>query len=204
MTKRIGIDFDNTIVSYDEIFHTAASELGLLESEISRDKTSVRDYLRESGREKEWILLQGHVYGGCMEQVVAYSGAYEFIEKAYAGGHEVRIISHKTRHAKMGPKYDLHEAARLFLSNNRFIGEGGAGLKADDAFFEYTLEDKLKRIISESCDVFIDDLPELLIAPQFPESVDRYLFDPHGVHAARPEYSVLSNWYEAIERLIYR
>ena len=201
---KIGIDFDNTIAQYDDIFHATAHERGLLESDPGKNKTSVRDYLRKTGREKDWILLQGYVYGACMERITPFPGAQEFVRRARATGHEVRIVSHKTRHANMGPKYDLHESARLFLAKNGFVGEGGQGIDANDAYFEVTREAKLARIVSEGCDVFIDDLPELLTSHDFPPSVRRYLFDPNGVHAPSTDYTVLTSWFDAIDRLIER
>lgn len=197
---RIGIDFDNTIVSYDDIFHEAAGELGLIGPGIGRDKTSVRDHLRGAGREKEWIILQGHVYGACMDKVSAYPGALDFVSRARDAGHDVKIISHKTRHANMGPRYDLHAAAKSFLTRTGFVG--AAALGAEDAYFEITREAKLERIVAESCDVFIDDLPELLTSADFPRGVARFLFDPHCVHSANGAYTVLRSWHDAMERLV--
>ena len=41
----IGVDFDNTIISYDSVFHKLASESGLIPSTVSKNKTAVRDFL---------------------------------------------------------------------------------------------------------------------------------------------------------------
>jgi len=43
---RIGIDFDNTIVSYDTLFHRVALERGLIPISVPANKISVREYLR--------------------------------------------------------------------------------------------------------------------------------------------------------------
>ena len=51
---RIGIDFDNTIVSYDALFHKVAREAGLVPESVAATKVAVRDYLREIGREDDW------------------------------------------------------------------------------------------------------------------------------------------------------
>ena len=45
----IGLDFDNTIVSYDELFHRVALEGGLVPGDLPVRKEAVRDYLREAG-----------------------------------------------------------------------------------------------------------------------------------------------------------
>jgi len=42
----IGIDFDNTIVCYDQIFHEAAVERDLIQPNLPASKQVVRDALR--------------------------------------------------------------------------------------------------------------------------------------------------------------
>ena len=64
---RIGIDFDNTIVCYDDVFHKAASLQGLIPEGLPSSKNSVRDYLRKIGKEENWTRLQGTVYGSRMD-----------------------------------------------------------------------------------------------------------------------------------------
>jgi hypothetical protein len=168
---RIGIDFDNTIACYDGVFHAAAVARGLIPAEIPTDKTSVRNHLRASGREPDWTELQGYVYGARMDLVSPYPGVTAFIAAARAAGHAVVIVSHKTRTPFAGPAYDLHAAARGFLAAH--------GIDVP-AHFELTLAAKLARIGALACDVFIDDLPELLAEPAFPAATRPILFDPDG------------------------
>ena len=52
---RIGIDFDNTIVSYDELFHKVAVEQALVSN--MQIKLAVRDYLRKIDNEPVWTEL---------------------------------------------------------------------------------------------------------------------------------------------------
>ena len=54
----IGLDFDNTLISYDQLFFACALECGLIPESLSADKIAVRDHLRESGREDMWTRLQ--------------------------------------------------------------------------------------------------------------------------------------------------
>ena len=42
----IGIDFDNTIVCYDDVFARVAVELGLVPPKVATSKTAIRDHLR--------------------------------------------------------------------------------------------------------------------------------------------------------------
>ena len=177
---RIGLDFDNTIACYDGVFHRVAVDAGLIAPDVGTDKTSVRDHLRRQGREDEWTRLQGEVYGARMELVAVYSGLLDFVRAARRQGHLVSIISHKTRHPFIGARHDLHEAAHGFLRARGVVDEPGGMIAARDVHFELTLAAKLARIAAESCDVFVDDLPELLAEPAFPPATRRVLFDPRG------------------------
>lgn len=182
---RIGIDFDNTIVCYDGVFHAAAVERGLISAEPAVDKTGVRNYLRGLGREDAWTELQGYVYGARMSLATIYPGVVEFISAASAAGHTVFVISHKTRAPFLGPRYDLHAAAREFLEARKLVGGAEGAVSSAHVFFELTMDDKIARIVSQQCDVFVDDLPEFLVRNGFPPATRRILFDPGGNHSAR-------------------
>jgi hypothetical protein len=190
----LGIDFDNTLVSYDGVFHRVASDQGLITSDIGRGKDDVRKFLRSLDREDDWTALQGEVYGARMHLACLYEGAAEAICRLIAAGARIRIISHRTRFPFKGPRYDLHEAARGFLASQGIAGAADALLEASSVFFELTIEEKLKRIGSERCAVFIDDLPEILNHPQFPGHVRPVLFDPQGIHAAESRLDRVRSW----------
>jgi hypothetical protein len=177
---RIGIDFDNTIACYEGVFHAAAVERGLIPPETPTDKTSVRNHLRAIGREDDWTELQGYVYGARMDLVAPYPGVREFIAAAQAAGHEVFIVSHKTRHPFRGPAYDLHEAARGFLAAQGLTDPQQGGIPPERAFFELTLAEKIARIAALDLQAFVDDLPELLAEEAFPGLCRPILFDPDG------------------------
>lgn len=180
---RIGIDFDNTIVSYDALFHKVALEQGLVPPETPVNKVAVRDHLRRIGQEDRWTEMQGYVYGARMDEALAYEGVIDFIRRAGTLGHQVIIISHKTRHPFLGPQYDLHAAARSWIEHH-LLWNGQALLPDERIFFELTKQEKLARIAACGCDSFIDDLPEILLADGFPAQTARLLFDPEGHHGA--------------------
>ena len=184
---RIGVDFDNTLVSYDEIFHRVALELGAIPAATPKSKVAVRDSLRREGREALWTEMQGTVYGTRMDEVEAYPGALEFLRWAADNGIHVCVISHKTRHPFLGPRHDLHAAARRWMERH---------LGAVPAYFELTKEEKLQRIGTCACAHYIDDLPEILLAPGFPAGVERVLFDPDGHHAPPPGVLRVRSWRE--------
>jgi len=181
---RIGVDFDNTIVCYDEVFHRVACEQGLIPESVPVNKGAVRDYLRKAGRESEWTEMQGYVYGVRMRDAQPFPGVLEFFRRTRAAGIPICIISHKTRHPYKGPQYDLHAAALGWLELNGFFDPKRIGLARNDVYFELTLSAKLGRIAAAGCTHFIDDLPELLAEPEFPTKVSALLFDPAGAHKA--------------------
>lgn len=178
---RVGIDFDNTIVCYDQLFHKVAVERDLISPALVVNKVAVRDFLRIAGQEDRWTEMQGYVYGDRMDEALAYPDVIDTIAYMQKQGHEVFVVSHKTKHPFMGPKYDLHQAARSWISNH-LTHDGSPLLSDQNLFFELTKEDKIARIGSLGCDVFIDDLPEILLAPKFPTGVNKILFDSEGNH----------------------
>jgi hypothetical protein len=191
---RIGIDFDNTIVCYDAVFHQVARERSLVPPSVPISKQAVRDYLRATGREDVWTEMQGYVYGPRLREAQAYPGALEFIRRAGHAGHETFIVSHKTRQPYAGEAYDLHAAALSWIVQQ--------GLDREQVFLELTKHDKLRRIDALECDYFIDDLPELLSEPDFPARVGRVLFDPADVHASAAGVIRARSWLEIERKLL--
>jgi len=193
----IGLDFDNTIVSYDYLFHRIAFERGLIPQELAVNKFEVRNHLRQVGKEDLWTQMQGYVYGARMDEAEAYEGAVEFLCWAKKVGHKVAIISHKTKFPFLGQKYDLHAAATSWIKNN-LSDEVGLLVQRENIFFEPTKENKLSKIASFECDVFLDDLPEILDSELFPNKARRFLFDPEGKHslALGSSISKVNSWRE--------
>ncbi len=89
----VGIDFDNTIVSYDRVFHTVAVERALVPPELPVSKFAVRNYLCASDREDAWTEMQGFVYGTRMEDAEMYPGALEFLRWARSDCVKVAVIT---------------------------------------------------------------------------------------------------------------
>lgn len=201
---KIGLDFDNTLVNYDKIFHDVAVEWEAIPKHIPANKLSVRNFLREVGKEDRWTEMQGYVYGARMDGAQLYSGAIYCIQRLKKAGYDVVIISHKTAHPFSGPKYDLHTAARKWIEKNICL-ENNCLFNVTDVFFEPTKEKKVERIAQLKCDVFIDDLPEIISSPNFPKSTSPILFDPDHMHTCfnsqDSRIRVLSSWSEIQQEL---
>jgi hypothetical protein len=194
---RIGIDFDNTIACYDGVFHAAALERGLIPADLGRDKNSVRDHLNGSGRKDDFTELQGYVYGARMDLVSPYPGFAEFVAAARKAGHDLFIVSHKTKHPILGPQHDMHAAARGFLTDRDLMGSGATQIAPERVFFELTKDEKVARAKTLACEVFIDDLPEILAMSGFPVGMHKILFDPESQFAGKAaEFDRRASWAE--------
>ena len=182
----VGVDFDNTIVRYDDLFYRVALERELIPADLPAEKNAVRDFLRAADMEDDWTEMQGYVYGARMVTDAApFPGVLDFFKRCAAEGIPTCIISHKTRHPYRGQQYDLHAAAQSWLERH--------GLHAE-RYFELTKADKLARIGAAGCTHFIDDLPEFLTEADFPPDVTRFLFDPNDRYPPTPPLTRHTSW----------
>ena len=190
---RLGIDFDNTIICYDDVFRDEALQQGLIPLEVSGGKGAIRDYLRAQDREDDWTELQGHVYGKAIVEAEPFPGSRDFLRAMKAEGAALFLVSHKTRYPYRGPAYDLHAAAWKWLEEQGFFEDC---LTPANVFFELTKADKLNRIGRLALSHFIDDLPEFLAEPDFPPGVQRILFDPGNTFFGPQRFWVAASFPE--------
>lgn len=198
----IGLDFDNTIVSYDSLFHKVALEGGWITNEVSVSKISVRDHLRFIGQESVWTEMQGYVYGARMDEAAAYPGVLECLTWAREQSIPVSIVSHKTQFPFLGKQYDLHLAARRWIDLH-LTDEAGPLVIPGCIYFEITKELKVKKIAEIGCTVYVDDLPEILLAAGFPERTNKILFDPDSHHLGE-DLPRVSHWNDVRKSLAQR
>ncbi|NDC36586.1 MAG: haloacid dehalogenase-like hydrolase [Proteobacteria bacterium] len=195
--KTIGIDFDNTIVSYDSLTIKLFKELYPEVTAELHGKAQVRDYLRSIKREDVWTEMQGTLYGVRISEAESFEGFMDFIREQSGAGSRLCIVSHKTRFPFKGPQYDLHQSAWNWLDSNGIL----EFIRREDVFFEETKTAKLARIGTLSCSSFIDDLVEILTDPNFPPGVAPILFNPgHEVgspSSSAAAFRTLSHWSEA-------
>jgi hypothetical protein len=189
---RIGLDFDNTIACYDSAIAKLAEEMFDLPDLVPRTKLGVRDYLRMQDREIEWTAFQGELYGPGMRYAQAYEGAIETMFQLSALGHELFIVSHRSKKPYAGPPHDLHAAARAWLKETML----SHGLFTNDqVFFLQTRDQKVQMIKELGCDIFLDDLPEFLEATEFPLTTRGILFAPEGSkEKVLTKYVTISQW----------
>tara|TARA_Y100000739_G_C20582952_1_gene453794 strand:- start:114 stop:710 length:597 start_codon:yes stop_codon:yes gene_type:complete len=196
--KIIGLDFDNTLTNYDSLFYEIAIDLNLIPHDIEANKIIIRDYLRSINKEEAFTLLQGKVYGLRIAEADQAKGMYQALMELKGKGYKLKIVSHKTKYPIKGEKYDLHKGALEWLTKNKFFNKNGLDFKRGDVFFELNKEAKIKRIAKEKCDIYIDDLPEILntINP----NVERILYKSKG-DLKKYEFKIMQSWTELIKIL---
>jgi hypothetical protein len=196
---RIGVDFDNTLISYDAVFHATATRLGLIGEGIAPRKQAVRDAIRLApDGELAWQKLQGQVYGAGIADATLIDGVDAFLRRCRAEACEVVIVSHKTVFGHHDPqRINLRDAALDWMKARKFFADDGYGIS--NVFFEATRAEKLSRIGALACDWFIDDLEEVFSDPAFPPGVRRILFAPAADAAASG--IVCSTWKRIEERV---
>lgn len=192
----IGFDFDNTLVRYGDLFYFAALEAGFITNSFSRSKTAIRDFMNGSGMRDEWTALQGKVYGTMMDRAQLFPGVSECLQELEERNIPCCIISHKTRFAKKGPPYDLHQAARDFLH------QSGLPIPPDRIFFCPERAEKIRLIRELKCTCFVDDLPEVFAEPDFPPGVKKILFGTSV--SCDPSVIACLDWYQVGKELLER
>lgn len=185
---RIGIDLDNTLISYEEVFLAYARAQGLVKPDFSGGKDQVRDAIRAGpDGELAWQKLQGAVYGKGVGEAVLFDGADVFLRQARDQGREIVIVSHKTVFGHHDPdKINLREAALDWMRKRDFFNPDGFGVSPDKVWFTTTRAEKIAKIREQAVDFFIDDLPEVLEHPDFPPRVIGVLFTRGGAAAGYP------------------
>ena len=188
----IGIDFDNTIIQYDDLFYHHALSKKLIPEELAKDKVAVRDYMRSKNIEDEWTVIQGEIYGSRILDAKPFCSVVEVLTELKNAGIPLKIISHRTKFPYLGLKVDLHESALKWLKNNGFLSLSGPGLSEEDIFFELKIEDKIDRIVSCGCTHFIDDLPEVL--KLVPDGISTILFGDRNTIENQGSWPILNTW----------
>ena len=188
----IGLDFDNTIVCYDKAIARLADELFDLPPDLPRTKLALRDFLRQTNREPEWTAFQGALYGPGMAYAEPFEQALETMQALKDMGHSLCIVSHRSLRPYAGPAYDLHAAARGWVQERLAC----TGLVQNESVFFYeTREQKIAAVSNMGCEVFLDDLPEVLADADFQQSCQAILFDPEKSHM-QSEHTRIAHWSE--------
>ena len=200
----VGVDFDNTIASYDAVMYRLATEWGLIDAGLDKNKKRIRDAIRNlPDGESKWRRLQTHCYGVGISEAAAMEGVERFFASCKLRGIAVWIVSHKTQHANFGEPVDLRTAALGWLERKGFIGSADFGIGRERVLFGETREEKIARIRDLGITHFIDDLEETFLEGSFPPGIARLLYAPGRPQAVSEHWHSFPTWSE-IERHLLR
>ncbi len=193
----IGIDFDNTIINYSDSFKILAKTKKLIPQNFSSDKVSIRNYLRDKNLEDKWTALQGEAYGKNIMRAGIYDGVLDTFEYLLKNKYKIKIISHKTKYPFIGKKINLRISALKWIEKNLIKKISKSDFSLSDIFFENTIERKIAKVQELKCDIFIDDLPEVLNL--LPKKVKKILFSPVSNNNSNDTFIAMNSWREFIK-----
>ena len=174
---RIGLDLDNTIVSYDRLFYKIGVKEKFIPSSTAKNKRAVKEYLIQNKKSTIlWKKLQGLVYGLHMKNADLMPEILFFLKKLKSENIEFFIVSHKTKYGHFDNKKNpLRIRSTEWMKKNNFFNDK-IGLKKENLFFTDTRDEKVRIISDLKCDYFIDDLSEVLVHKKFPKNTKKILF----------------------------
>lgn len=176
---RIGLDFDNTIACYDDVFLSVGREQSLLSPDFSGCKTDIKTHLLQKSPDGYlWEKLQGLVYGQHIGKAMIFPGVVDFLSRCNQVPSVFPvIISHKTVFAHHDPdQTNLREAALGWMDKQGILNHPKRLIDPANIIFEETREAKVQRIARFACDIFIDDLMAVLLHPAIPQRCRKILF----------------------------
>jgi hypothetical protein len=188
MSHIIGVDFDNTLVSYDDLFYEIALEKQLITAHIPRKKNLIREYVKRGPQgEAQWQALQSIAYGPEMYRAKLIPNVEDFLNWSTHTQTPVYIVSHKSLY--------LQNAALDWILKNKIIS---THCLPDHVFFEPTRIKKIERIHKLGCTHFIDDLEEVFLESSFPKNIDKILFTEIQKDFSIPYSRVTYSWKEIV------
>ena len=171
--RRIGLDLDNTVIDYAPAYRAVAREMGLPQQLVDRE--SIRESLRKSEEDdEEWQRFQALLYTDGLVYAQPAPGLLEFLRFCGSIDLNVVIISHKTEATpvRFGAR-DLRAPASEWLHTQGIVPEH---VSPDWVFFCTNRADKVRTIAELQCDVFVDDLIEVLADADYPVSTSAWWY----------------------------
>jgi len=120
---RIGIDFDNTIANYDDVFKKISVEHKLINHLwVGNKKQLKEEIIKKTKNEEVWKKIQGKVYGKYMHLAKLNLDFDNFLLKSRLKDIDIFIVSHKTMHGHYDKeKILLRKVAMKWMHNQKFL-----------------------------------------------------------------------------------
>lgn len=193
----IGLDFDNCIVDYQyAIEKLIKGDKFFCENKpISLNKEHLKKIIIKNYNKERWTLIQGKLYGKYIKYAKPYPYVLETIKKLLKNN-VVYIVSHKTKTPFIGKKYDLHDAASKWINSNLVDENLKPIIDNKFVYFNETIEEKVEIISKLKCDIFLDDLIDVLQHETFPKKIKKVLFNPNEIDVYFKEIETINSWKE--------
>jgi hypothetical protein len=193
---RIGIDLDNTIISYDKAFQIGAKLNSLVAKDCKLNKKAIRDLIRRrKNGEIEWQKLQGYVYSEGINEATLFPGVFRFLWLCRERKFDVEIVSHKTEYGHFDHKKNsIRDAATNFLINQGLIENENPLIKK--ITYKNTKREKIDYIKQNNFDWFIDDLEEIIFCNDLKDQ-KRILFSNENSNKIN-----VQSWEEISQKLL--
>jgi hypothetical protein len=177
---RLGLDLDNTLIYYDQLFVDVARRQGLVPISWRSSKSELKEYLlKEEDGDRRWMALQGMVYGKAQAQAQIFKGVPLFLMRARFHRVAIWIVSHKTQYGHFdSEKIPLRQVAMEWMEQHGFFATNGFAIDPTHVYFAPTREEKVCRIGELALTHFVDDLPEVFAERSFPQMTQPLLLDP--------------------------
>jgi hypothetical protein len=198
---RIGVDLDNTIISYDKAFQLAAVASGLVDKHCNLNKKALRDLIRERpDGEYEWQKLQGYVYSEGINEAVLFPGVYRFLWRCKERKIDIEIVSHKTEFGHFDiKKISLRDSATNFLINHGLLDNKNPLIKK--VTYKSTKKEKIDYIKQNNFDYFIDDLEEIIFSEEL-EGQKGILFSRDNLSVKNSNNIIAQSWEKISQRIL--
>ncbi len=126
MTLRVGLDFDNTLIDYNQVFGkifvAEMARRGFATPPSPGGKQAVKRAAIDIAGEEFWMAIQGQAYGRGIDDARLIDGVGAFFAAANRQAAELFIVSHKTEFGHFDDsRTNLREAARNWMDRHGFF-----------------------------------------------------------------------------------
>jgi hypothetical protein len=197
----VGIDLDNTIISYDKAFQNGAIVSGLVDKDCNLNKKALRNFIRtKPDGEFEWQKLQGYVYGEGINEAVLFPGVYRFLWRCKERKIDIEIVSHKTEFGHFdSQKISLRDSATNFLINQGLLDNKNPLIKK--VTYKSSKKEKLDYIKQNNYECFIDDLEEIIFSEEL-ESQKGILFSNEEPFIKNSNKVIAKSWEDISQNIL--
>jgi hypothetical protein len=157
--KSVGLDLDNTLIDYTQAYFKIAEIFGITLVDLNKD--SIKQHLTDyKNNDVEWQRFQSILYTKGLDYAELAPGLLNFLKFCKTKRVKVSVVSHKTlTTSKKFGNLNLRTPALKWLKEQQLIP---TLISLEDIFFCPSKSLKIEKINQLKCDIFVDDLEEVL------------------------------------------